>query len=201
MSPSDSRPEPLTELCIPRRRCGFPAPRRASQVPRPSFRCAPSPITPESPAAAFIRSFTAGAGFIQSGRLATLISVTRPERVHLRCGSHLCPGGASHQSDYSDLRPLGYMSTDHSHGGHLSAHKFGQACPGAPDFADGADRTHGFRVVGAALVAALRRRAAIKVAPTGTTPRGKARIRANRRTRRKRGVKQSIENEPRIPLR
>jgi hypothetical protein len=34
-------------------------------------------------------------GFTQSGGLATLSCVTRPNRVRLRCGSHVCQHGAS----------------------------------------------------------------------------------------------------------
>ena len=66
------------------------APGRASQVPQLIFRRTPSPSTPESPAIAFSRFFIAGAGFILSGRLATLIGVTRPNRVRLRYGLRLC---------------------------------------------------------------------------------------------------------------
>jgi hypothetical protein len=65
-------------------------PDRASQVPRLFFRRTPSPSTPESPAVALSRFFTAGAGFISSGRLATLIGVTRPNRVRSRYGLRLC---------------------------------------------------------------------------------------------------------------
>jgi hypothetical protein len=36
------------------------------------------------------RFFIISTGFIQSGRLATLTGVTRPNRVHLRYGLRLC---------------------------------------------------------------------------------------------------------------
>jgi len=77
-----------------------PASRRASQVPRLFFRRTPSPFTPESPTIALSRFFIAGAGFILSGRLATLIGVTRPNRVRLRYGLRLCR---------SRLRPAGLL--------------------------------------------------------------------------------------------
>jgi len=63
---------------------------RVSQVPRLFFRRTPSPFTPESRTVALPRFFTARTGFIQSGRLAALTSVTRPNRVRLRYGLRLC---------------------------------------------------------------------------------------------------------------
>jgi hypothetical protein len=65
-------------------------PGRVSQVPRLFFRRTPSPFTPESPMIASSRFFIISTGFIQSGRLATLTGVTRPNRVHLRYGLRLC---------------------------------------------------------------------------------------------------------------
>jgi hypothetical protein len=47
-------------------------------------------------------------GFIISGRLATSISVTRPNRIHLRYGSQVCFPGF-HQPDYSDSLRFRYM--------------------------------------------------------------------------------------------
>ena len=74
-------------LCLP---VGVLLPGRVSQVPRLFFRRTPSPFTPESPTIAFPRFFTVGTGFILFGRLATLIGVTRPNRVRLRYGLRLC---------------------------------------------------------------------------------------------------------------
>jgi hypothetical protein len=47
-------------------------------------------------------------GFIIFGRLATSISVTRPNRVHLRYGSQVCFPGF-HQTDYSASLRFRYM--------------------------------------------------------------------------------------------
>ena len=47
-------------------------------------------------------------GFIILGRLATSISVTRPNRVHLRYGSQVCFPGF-HQPDCSDSLRFRYM--------------------------------------------------------------------------------------------
>ena len=47
-------------------------------------------------------------GFIIFGRLATSISVTRPNRVHFRYGSQVCFPGF-HQPDYSDSLRFRYM--------------------------------------------------------------------------------------------
>jgi hypothetical protein len=47
-------------------------------------------------------------GFIIFGRLATSISVTRPNRVHLRYGSQVCIPGF-HQPDCSDSLRFRYM--------------------------------------------------------------------------------------------
>jgi hypothetical protein len=70
---------------------GLPGlPRAERRVPRLFFRRTPSPFTPESPMIASSRFFIISTGFIQSGRLATLTGVTRPNRVHLRYGLRLC---------------------------------------------------------------------------------------------------------------
>lgn len=47
-------------------------------------------------------------GFITFGRLATSISVTRPNRVRLRYGSQVCFPGF-HQTDRSDSLRFRYM--------------------------------------------------------------------------------------------
>jgi hypothetical protein len=47
-------------------------------------------------------------GFITFGRLATSISVTRPNRVRLRYGSQVCFPGF-HQEDYSTSLRFRYM--------------------------------------------------------------------------------------------
>ena len=92
MGPSDSRPVPRSRLCIPARRrsrsrfrtAGSPRfldesfPARCPQPPRKARRCT-APVT-SSPVA----------GFTIFGRLAVLrVSVTRPNRVHLRYGSQV----------------------------------------------------------------------------------------------------------------
>jgi hypothetical protein len=58
---------------------------------------------------AFPRFFTFHPGFITFGRLAALtLSVTRPNRVRLRYGLHLCLLRLR-QWDCSHLRSIGYM--------------------------------------------------------------------------------------------
>jgi len=68
-----------------------PLPRQVSQVPRRICRHPPSPFTPESPIAAHAHCFAVGAGFTQSGGLATLTLVTRPNRVHAYYALRLTP--------------------------------------------------------------------------------------------------------------
>ncbi len=61
-----------------------------SQPAQPNLPCALPPITPESPAVARERRFTAGVRLQhirQTGR--SLSGVTRPNRVRLRCGSQV----------------------------------------------------------------------------------------------------------------
>jgi len=74
-------------LCLPVSPLSF---WRVSQVPRLFFRCTPSPFTPESLTTACSRFFVISAGFATFGRLTALICVTRPIRVRLRYGLHLC---------------------------------------------------------------------------------------------------------------
>ncbi len=80
-------------------------------------------------------AFIDDAGFITSGRLAAPICVTRPNRVRLRCGSRR-RRARLRQPDYSDPRSLGSVSNGQLHDEHLAVHKIGQACPGAPEYAD-----------------------------------------------------------------
>jgi len=72
MSPSDSRPEPPAGYVFPTGSWASATPRRVSQVRRLICRNAPPPFTPEGPTGARTHDFPVGAGFITSGRLATL---------------------------------------------------------------------------------------------------------------------------------
>src|SRR5262245_43815868 len=62
---------------------------RASQVPRLLFPHAPPPTTPESPMAATPLSRPLVSGFIRYDGLATLNTLTRLNRVRLRCSSRV----------------------------------------------------------------------------------------------------------------
>ena len=73
--------------------CPTPAeknPLRVSQVPRPICPHAPPPTTPESPMAALSVTRPSVSGFIRSDGLATPNTLTRLNRVRLRCGSQVC---------------------------------------------------------------------------------------------------------------
>ena len=63
---------------------------RVSQVPRPICPHAPPPTTPESPMAALSVTRPSVSGFIRSDGLATPNTLTRLNRVRLRCGSQVC---------------------------------------------------------------------------------------------------------------
>ena len=94
MGPADSRRPRLTFMSS-RRTLGSIPSRRVSQVPGQSFgtRC-PQPPRQARELLLPIASPTV-TGFITSGRMAACISVTRPNRVCFRCGSHLRHGEAS----------------------------------------------------------------------------------------------------------
>jgi len=62
MDLSDSRPGPSEGYVFPKDVVAGTTPCRASQVPQSICQHAPSPITPESPAAARARCFTADTG-------------------------------------------------------------------------------------------------------------------------------------------
>lgn len=109
MRPADSRPGPHGRLCIPLRRWAlahpvgsprFPAdlsPRAAPNHPGELDRCV-CPLLPCRWQASPL-----------SGGLAALNGVTRPNRVHVCCGSRLRLTRLR-TPDYSDARSLGYLS-------------------------------------------------------------------------------------------
>ena len=69
-------------------------PGRVSQVPRPIFPRALSPITPGGPMAACAHCFTIGGGLHHTlGGWSRSTCVTRPNRVHLRYGSRVRSAG------------------------------------------------------------------------------------------------------------
>jgi len=82
---------------------------------RPIFLHAPSPNTPGSHAAANVGFFTACTGFTISGRMATPIEVTRPNRVHFHYGSWIRPPELrlrryqSQPSGFLHIQPTIYM--------------------------------------------------------------------------------------------
>ena len=108
MGLSGSRPGPPLGYVFPRAVGVLPPPRRVSQVPRLIYPCALSPTTPEGPAGALLIASPPIAGFITFGRLATSISVTRPNRVRLRYGSQVCFPGF-HRPDCSSPLRFSYM--------------------------------------------------------------------------------------------
>ena len=102
MSPSDSRPVPFPRLWIPSGRWfwfPFPAlPGLPGSSTDLSLRAVPN--HPGRPVGCLLVASPPVTGFIKSGRLATFVSVTRPNRVRLRYGSQVCFPGF-HQMDYS----------------------------------------------------------------------------------------------------
>jgi hypothetical protein len=90
MDPSDSRRGPTVVMSSHRRSAAQPPPRRVSQVPRLIWPRALSPITPGGPMGAFARFFPIGGGLHHClAGWPLSISVTRPNRVHLRYGSRV----------------------------------------------------------------------------------------------------------------
>jgi hypothetical protein len=70
------------------------SPGRVSQVPRPIFPRALSPITPGGPMAAYAHFFTTGFGLHHDPEgWSRSTCVTRPNRVHLRYGSRVRSAG------------------------------------------------------------------------------------------------------------
>ena len=107
-------------------------PQRISQVPRPFCQSAPLPITPSRSPRAPVRCFRVDVRLRPLGKVGhDWTSVTRPNRIRLRCGSpfrlpRLRPFGLP-------LGPLvGYMLNVQLHGWYFSPSKKGQAYPGAP---------------------------------------------------------------------
>ena len=110
MGLSDSRPEPFPRLWIPsgrRFRFPFPAlPGLPGSSTALSLRAIPN--HPGRPGGCLPVASPPMAGFISFGRLATFVSVTRPNRVRLRYGSQVCVTGF-HQKDCSLPLRLRYM--------------------------------------------------------------------------------------------
>jgi hypothetical protein len=89
MDPSDSRRSRAAVMSSRPALAPPLPPRRVSQVPRLISPHAPSPITPEGPVTAFARCFATGSGLHHSlAGWPPPYSVTRPNRVRLRYGSH-----------------------------------------------------------------------------------------------------------------
>mgnify|MGYP006953466629 CR=1 FL=1 len=93
------------------RQASGPNPRcRISQVPRPTFRCAPSPITPAGPAAAYTRCLTTGDRLRRHPLLGHLQNcLTRPNRAHFRW-AHIFALEGFDDGITPARRSLGYMS-------------------------------------------------------------------------------------------
>jgi hypothetical protein len=111
MGLSDSRPEPFPRLLIPLGRGGshrLPPLCRVSQDPRLIYSCALVPNHPGRSDECLLIASSPVSGFIILGRLATSISVTRPNRVRLRYGSQVCFPGF-HQMDCSIPLRFSYM--------------------------------------------------------------------------------------------
>ena len=101
MDPSDSRRNPTVVMSSHRGLEATPPSRRVSQVPRLIFPRALSTITPGGPMGAFARFFPIGGGLHHClAGWPLSISVTRPNRVHLRYGSRVRSAG---------LRPFGLL--------------------------------------------------------------------------------------------
>ena len=110
MGLSDSRPGPIPWLCIPsgpRVRLPFPAlPGLPGSSTDLSLRAVPN--HPGRSGGCLLIASPPVSGFIILGRLATSISVTRPNRVHLRYGSQVCFPGFR-QTDCSASLRFRYM--------------------------------------------------------------------------------------------
>ncbi len=101
MDPSDSQQGRITVICSHYPLAALLPPRWVSQVPRPIFPRALSPITPGGPMVASARFFTIGGGLHHSlAGWPLSICVTRPNRVHLRYGSRVRS---------ATLRPFGLL--------------------------------------------------------------------------------------------
>ena len=92
MGVSDFRPETCRRLCIP---SGRWSPYGTLSVGSPrfldlSFRTCRSLSPRAVPRVHLLIASTRVSDFAISGRLVTTISVTRPKRIRLRCGSHVC---------------------------------------------------------------------------------------------------------------
>ena len=93
MGPSDSDNGRCVVMCSHAPLAQQP-PMSVSQVPRLIFLYAPSPTTPGGPHGFALVYPPWTTGFTISGRLAALhLCVTRPNRVHLRYGSHIHSAG------------------------------------------------------------------------------------------------------------
>ena len=110
MGLSDSRPGPPLGYVFPRAvgvRLPFPILPGLPGSSTDLFLCA-VPNHPGRSGECLLIASPPISGFIIFGRLATSISVTRPNQVRLRYGSQVCLPGF-HQPDCSDSLRLGYM--------------------------------------------------------------------------------------------
>jgi hypothetical protein len=110
------------------------SPGRVSQVPRPIFPRALSPITPGGPMAACAHFFTIGCGLHHNPEgWSRSTCVTRPNRVHLRYGSRV---RSARLRPFGLLRgPLAPLLAERaiSRVKLLSGYKISQVYPGAPE--------------------------------------------------------------------
>jgi len=132
MGLSDSRPGPPMGYVFPMDVMAGATPRRASQVPRPICRHAPSPITPESPATAYARFFTASSGLHLSWTDSHSQKFNEAETGSLALRLAPSPHEASPDRVAPSHARSATCQTGNLQGRLLSACKIGQALPGAP---------------------------------------------------------------------
>jgi len=139
MDLSDSRPGPPKGYFFPNSVVAGATPRRASQVPRPICQHAPSPITPESQAAAFTRCFTAGTGLHLSWTDGHSQKCNEAEMGSLSLRLTPSPHEASPDRVTPSHARSATCQTGNLQGELLSVRKIGQASPGAPGSQDKQD--------------------------------------------------------------
>ena len=91
-----------------------------------------APIHPGRPGECLPVASPPVSGFILVGGLATFVFLSRPNRVHLRCGSRVRPCHASPDRFLHPALAGLHVRTGNLHGELLSVHKINQAYPGVP---------------------------------------------------------------------
>ena len=91
-----------------------------------------APNRPGRPAGCLPVASPPVSGFILVGGLATFVFLSRPNRVHLRYGSRVCPSNASPDGFLHPALVRLHVRTGNLHGELLSVHKISQAYPGVP---------------------------------------------------------------------